>query len=79
MFPKRAILCLEPDKIDLMLQLILDICILGTLKPHAFDLGKFNLIRSKRGCPKGLKNNFQGQMKVFQGPQDTNIKDQLQN
>ena len=30
----------KPDEIDLILQLILDICILGTLKSLSVDLGK---------------------------------------
>ena len=30
----------KPDKIDLILQLILDICVLGIIKTISFDLGK---------------------------------------
>ena len=30
----------KPDKIDLILQVILDIRIFGTIKPLSFDLGK---------------------------------------
>ena len=36
----------KPDKIDLILQLILDICILGMMKTISFDLGK--ILESRR-------------------------------
>ena len=70
----------KPDKIDLILQLILDICILGTLTNLSVELGtifgvfiltskiaKNHLMRPKRGCPTRLQKFFQGQLKGFLG------------
>ena len=39
-FKKYSVCVTKPDKIDLILQLILDICILGTLKSLLVDLVK---------------------------------------
>ena len=48
----------QPDKIDLILQLILYLCIFVTLKTIALDLGHFfGVALSEKLCSKKLKSN----------------------